>query len=64
LAFGLKTVEIWLFECSQPNFTTFGYGRLRILPEIELLASGEHIFQIVVVGRLDELSRYSARWLS
>jgi hypothetical protein len=42
----------------------FGYGKLGILLEIELLVSGEHIFQLVVVGRLDELSHYSARWLS
>jgi hypothetical protein len=64
LAFGVGTVEIWLFECSQPNFATFGYGKLGILLEIELLVSGEHIFRLVVVGRLDKLSRYSARWLS
>ncbi len=64
LAFGVGTVEIWLFECSQPNFATFGYGKLGILPEIELLVSGEHIFRLMVVGRLDKLSRYSARWLS
>ncbi len=64
LTFGVGTVEIWLFECLQPNFATFGYGKLRISLEIELLASGEHIFRLVVVGQLDELSRYSARWLS
>jgi hypothetical protein len=64
LAFGVGTMEIWLFECSQPNFTTFGYGKLGILSEIELLVSGEHIFRLVVMGRLDELSRYSVRWLS
>jgi hypothetical protein len=64
LAFGVGTVEIWLFECLQPNFTTFGYGKLGISLEIELLASGEHIFRLVVVGRLDELSRYSTRWLN
>ncbi len=64
LAFGVGTVEIWLFECSQPNFATFDYGKLGILSEIELLVSGEHIFRLVVVGRLDKLSRYSARWLS
>jgi len=64
LAFGVGTVEIWLFECSQPNFATFGYGKLGISLEIELLASGEHILRLVVVGRLDELSRYSAKWLS
>jgi hypothetical protein len=64
LAFGVGTVEIWLFECSQPNFATFSYGRLGISSEIELLASGEHIFRLVVVGRLDELNCYSARWLS
>jgi hypothetical protein len=64
LAFGVRTMEIWLFECSQPNFATFGYGKLRILPKIELLVSGEHIFRLVVVGWLDKLSRYSARWLS
>jgi hypothetical protein len=57
-------MEIWLFECLQPDFATFGYGGLGILPEIELLASGEHIFRLVVVGQLDELSRYLARWLS
>jgi hypothetical protein len=57
-------MEIWLFECSQPNFAAFSYGKLGILPEIELLVSGEHIFQLVVVGRLDKLSRYSARWLN
>jgi len=34
------------------------------LSEIELLVSGDHIFQLVVVGRLDKLSRYSARGLS
>jgi hypothetical protein len=44
LAFGVRTVEISLFECSQVNLTTFGYGGLRILLEIELLASGEHNF--------------------
>jgi hypothetical protein len=64
LAFGVRTVEIWLFECSQFDLTTFGYGGLGISSEIELLASGEHNFQLVVVGQLDELSRYSARWLS
>ncbi len=64
LAFGVGTVEIWLFECSQPNFATFGYGKLRISLEIELLASEEHILRLVVVGRLDELNYYSARWLS
>ncbi len=64
LAFGVETVEIWLFECSQPNFTTFGYGKLGILLEIELLVSGEHIFRFVVVGRLDKLSHYSTKWLS
>jgi hypothetical protein len=64
LAFGVGTVEIWLFECSQPNFATFGYGKLGILSKIELLVSGDHIFQLVVVGRLDKLSRYSARGLS
>jgi len=64
LAFGVGTVEIWLFECLQPNFATISYGKLAISLEIELLASGEHIFRLVVVGRLDELSRYSARWLS
>ncbi len=64
MAFGVGTMEIWLFECSQPNFTTFGYGILEILPEIKLFVSGEHIFRLVVVGRLDKLSRYSARWLS
>jgi len=64
LAFGVRTMEIWLFECSQPNFATFGYGKLRILPKIELLVSGEHLFRLVVVGWLDKLSRYSARWLS
>ncbi len=50
LAFGVGTVEIWLFECLQPNFATFGYGGLGISLEIELLASGEHIFRLVVVG--------------
>jgi len=64
LAFGVGMVEIWLFECSHPNFATFGYGKLGILPEIELLVNGEHIFRLVVVGRLDKLSRYSIRWLS
>jgi len=64
LAFGVGTVEIWLFECSQPNFATFNYGKLGISLEIELLTSGEHIFRLVVVGRLDELSRYSVKWLS
>jgi len=55
-------VEVWLFECSQPDFATFSYGRLGILPEIELLASGECIFDLL--GHLDELNRYSAMWLS
>jgi len=64
LAFGVGTVEIWLFKCLQPNFATFGYGKLGISLEIELLVSGEHILQLVVVGQLDELSHYSARWLS
>jgi len=64
LAFGVGTVEIWLFECSQPNFTTSGYGKLGILSKIELLFSGEHIFRLVVMGRLDKLSCYSTRWLS
>jgi hypothetical protein len=47
LAFGVGTVEIWLFECSQPDFATFGYGGLGISPEIELLANGEHIFDLL-----------------
>jgi hypothetical protein len=64
LAFGVRTVEIWLFECSQLDLATFGYGGLGISSEIELLANGEHNFRLVVVGWLDELSRYSARWLS
>jgi hypothetical protein len=64
LAFGVRTVEIWLFECLQLDLATFGYGGLGISPEIELLANGEHNFQLVVVGRLDELSHYSTRWLS
>jgi hypothetical protein len=64
LAFGVGTVEIRLFECSQPNFVTFGYGKLGISLEIELLASGEHILRLVVVGRLDELNPYLAKWLS
>jgi len=64
LAFGVGTMEIWLLKCSQPNFATFGYGKLGISLEIELLVSGEHILRLVVVGRLDKLSRYSARWLS
>jgi hypothetical protein len=42
----------------------FGYGRLRILPEIELLVNGERIFDFFVVGQLDKLSRYLAMWLS
>ncbi len=64
LAFSVGTVEIWLFECLQPNFATFGYGGLGISSEIELLASGEHIFRLVVVGRLDKLNHYLTRWLS
>ncbi len=44
LAFGVGTVEIWLFECSQLDFATFGYDGLRISSKIELLASGEHNF--------------------
>ncbi len=64
LAFGIGTTEIWLFECSQLDLATFGYGGLGISSEIELLANGEHNFRLVVVGWLDELSRYSARWLS
>ncbi len=44
LAFGVGMVEIWLFECSQLDLATFGYGGLGISPEIELLASGEHNF--------------------
>jgi hypothetical protein len=64
LAFGVGIVEIWSFECSQPDFTAFGYGELGILLEIELLACGECIFQLVVVGQLDKLSRYSAMWLN
>ncbi len=64
LVFGVGTVEIWLFECLQLDLATFGYGGLGISPKIELLASGEHNFRLIVVGWLDELSRYSARWLS
>jgi hypothetical protein len=41
LAFSAGTVEIWLFECSELNLPTFGYGGLGISPEIELLVSGE-----------------------
>jgi hypothetical protein len=63
-AFGVGTVEISLFECSQLDLATFGYGGLGISLEIKLLASGEHNFRLVVVGRLDELSCYLARWLS
>ncbi len=44
LAFGIGIVEIWLFECSQLDLATFGYGELGILSKIELLASGEHNF--------------------
>jgi hypothetical protein len=47
LAFGVGTVEIWLFECLQPNFATFGYGGLGISPKIELLASGDRIFDLL-----------------
>jgi hypothetical protein len=47
LAFGVRTVEIWLFKCLQFDFATFSYGELGILPEIELLASGEHIFDLL-----------------
>jgi hypothetical protein len=47
LAFGVGTVDIWSFECSQPNFTTFGYARLGISPKIELLANGERIFDLL-----------------
>ncbi len=64
LAFGVRTVEIWLFECSELDLATFGYGGLRISSKMELLASGEQNFRLVVVGRLDELSHYSTRWLS
>jgi hypothetical protein len=64
LAFGVGMMEIWLFECSQLDLATFGYDRLGISPEIELLASGEHNFRLVVVGWLDKLSRYLTRWLS
>ncbi len=64
MAFGVGTVEIWSFECLQPDFATSGYGGLRILLEIEFLASGEHNFRLVVVGRLDELNHYLVRWVS
>jgi len=64
LAFGVGTVEIWLFECSQPDFATFGYGGLGISSKFELLASGGAHFRLVVMGCLDELSRYSTMWLS
>jgi hypothetical protein len=47
MAFDVGTVEIWLFECSQPNFATFGYGGLGISLKIELLASGERIFDLL-----------------
>jgi hypothetical protein len=47
LAFGVGMVEIWLFECSQPDFATFGYGGLGTSPKIELLASGERIFDLL-----------------
>jgi hypothetical protein len=47
LAFGVGTVEIWLFECSHPDSATFGYGGLGISPEIELLASEERIFDLL-----------------
>jgi hypothetical protein len=40
-------MEIWLFECSQPDFAAFGYGGLGILLEIELLASGERILDLL-----------------
>ncbi len=40
-------VEIWLFECSQPDYATFGYDRLGISPKIKLLASGERIFDLL-----------------
>jgi len=46
LAFGVGTVEIWSFECLQTDFTAFGYGGLGILSEIELLATGERIFDL------------------
>jgi hypothetical protein len=47
LAFGVGTVDIWLFECSQPDFVAFGYDELGISPKIELLASGERIFDLL-----------------
>jgi hypothetical protein len=47
LAFGVGTVEIWLFECSQPDFATFGYGGLGISREIELLAGRGRIFDLL-----------------
>jgi hypothetical protein len=40
-------MEIWLFECLQPDFVTFGYGELGISPEIELLVNGERIFDLL-----------------
>jgi hypothetical protein len=47
LAFGVGTVEIWSFECSQADFTAFSYGGLGISLEIELLANGERIFNLL-----------------
>jgi hypothetical protein len=64
LAFGVKIVEIWSFECSQPDFVTFGYGGLGISLEIELMVNGDHIFDLFVVGQLDKLSHCLAMWLS
>jgi hypothetical protein len=40
-------MEIWSFECSQPDFVAFGYGGLGILPKIELLASVKSIFDLL-----------------
>jgi hypothetical protein len=47
MAFGVGIMEIWSFECSQPDFAAFGYGGLGISSKIELLAKGEHIFDLL-----------------
>ncbi len=46
------------------QFHNFWLWLIRDFVEIELLASGEHILRLVMVGRLDNLSYYLVRWLS
>ncbi len=53
-------MDIWLFECLQPDFATFDYGGLGISLKIKLLVSGERISTCCdgLLGRVKPLLSY------